>query len=712
MKKKGLIFGISALGLLISLASCVGNTTSDNSIVDNSNGNNSVTTVDSNNNAKATSVTPSVTAVDALESKEEITNDFTITTTNGNYTLEGTTYKITSAGTYVLSGKLSDGMIYIDTDGDVELDLNGVSITSTTNSPIYAVNIDNLKIKSEENTYNEIIDSRVVSLIDTLGSAAIYSESDLKLVGKGSLYVSGLYNNGVHSKDDLDIKNVTLNVKAYNNALKGNDSINIESGNIIAISTGGDGLKTTNSDVSSKGNQKGTISISGGTVDIYSLEDGIDSSYDVEISSEAVVNIYTGSNSKYSGTHADSTSSDVYFRITNSYYSTNYRYAAYLYNNDGTYKWVNLSYVGTTATSTSNNNRYQQSGTSYYYYKFDMPTGYTNIAIYRFDSTQSENSTTSYSAVTNGGTINTNKNMYVITSISGTQMSGDWSTYSTSSSSYSAKGIKSDNEINVSGGTITISSTDDSFHANYGLTLENGEIGKGNINITGGSITVSSSDDGMHADGILTVEDGTINVVNSHEGLEANQIYIKGGTTYVYANDDGINATSGAKQILVEVSGGYLDVTVGSGDTDGIDSNGSYNQTGGYVITRNPTTDTSGNMAALDIDGTFTMSGGTFIALGPVSATPSNYNYVLFGSTGGGNMMRPGGMGIGQSSSTFTFTSGNYSVSGTNITFKTTQTYYSLFIASSELTVGNSYTLSGGTSKTWTQSSAKTTITS
>ena len=711
MKKKGLIFGISALGLMISLASCVGTTQSANSTAINPNNNNTVS-VDTNGNNKVTTVTPSVTAVDALESKEEITSDFSITTTDGNYTLEGTTYKITSAGTYVISGKLSDGMIYIDAEGDVELDLNGASITSTANSPIYAVNVDNLKIKSEENTYNEIIDSRITSLTDTLGSAAIYSESDLKLVGKGLLYVSGLYNNGVHTKDDLSIKNVTLNVKAYNNALKGNDSINVESGNIIAISTGGDGLKTTNSDVSSKGNQKGTITISGGTVDIYSLEDGIDASYDVSISDEAVVNIYTGSNSKYSGTHATTASTDMYFRITNSYYSTSYRYAAYLYNNDGTYKWVNLSYVGTTATSTSNNNRYQSSRTSYYYYKFDMDSSYSNMAIYRFDASQTENSLTTYSAVTSGGTINTSKNMYAITSISGTQMTGDWGTYSVSSSSYSAKGIKADNEINVTGGNITISSTDDSFHANYGLTLENGEVGKGNINISGGSITVSSGDDGMHADGLLTINDGVINVVNSHEGLEGNQIYIKGGSTYVYANDDGVNATSGAKQIIVDVSGGYLDVTVGSGDTDGIDSNGSYNQTGGFVITRNPTNDTSGNMGALDIDGTFTMTGGTFVALGPVSQTPNNYNSVLFGTTGGGNMMRPGGMGMGGSSSSFSFASGEYSVSGTNISFKLSQTYYSLFIASSELKVGTEYTLSGTTSKTWTQSSVKTTISS
>ena len=70
----------------------------------------------------------------------------------------------------------------------------------------------------------------------------------------------------------------------------------------------------------------------------------------------------------------------------------------------------------------------------------------------------------------------------------------------------------------------------------------------------------------------------------------------------------------------------------------------------------------------------------------------------------------PGGMG--GSTSKFQFTKGTYTISGTNITFDCNSTYYSLFIASSELTVGTSYTLSGGVSKTWTQSQSGTTVSS
>jgi len=69
-------------------------------------------------------------------------------------------------------------------------------------------------------------------------------------------------------------------------------------------------------------------------------------------------------------------------------------------------------------------------------------------------------------------------------------------------------------------------------------------------------------------------------------------------------------------------------------------------------------------------------------------------------------------MGMGQSSSKFQFTKGTYTISELNISFEIESTYYSLFIASSDLTVGQSYTLSGPFNKTWSQNSKATTITS
>ncbi|MBR4467364.1 MAG: carbohydrate-binding domain-containing protein, partial [Clostridia bacterium] len=184
----------------------------------------------------------------------------------------------------------------------------------------------------------------------------------------------------------------------------------------------------------------------------------------------------------------------------------------------------------------------------------------------------------------------------------------------------------------------TLQTYDDGLHADYGTSFDDGSKGSGTINITGGTVNMSVyapenktatgrggpggwggqqsviGADGIHADNILNISGGTVNIDSAYEGLEANVINVSGGKTTVAANDDGVNATKGNYAAQINVTGGYLDVTVSpNGDTDGIDSNGSYTQTGGVVITRGPSNQ---NAAAIDADGSVGVSGGTLIVLG------------------------------------------------------------------------------------------------
>ena len=72
----------------------------------------------------------------------------------------------------------------------------------------------------------------------------------------------------------------------------------------------------------------------------------------------------------------------------------------------------------------------------------------------------------------------------------------------------------------------------------------------------------------------------------STKGIKAeSEINISGFTINIYSTDDGINACTGDGKTspIINVTGGYIDVTTASGDTDGIDSNGNYVQTGGMV---------------------------------------------------------------------------------------------------------------------------------
>ena len=601
-----------------------------------SNNKNTDTTIASSITAQDTNVTH---ADDADNYKTEITGEFSITSTDGStITQNDSVYTITQAGEYTVTGLLSEGQIVVNADDNAEITivLNGTSITCSNGSPIYIKNADNVKIKSEENTYNCIVDARTEADDNSdnssseNGNAAIYAACDLKLVGKGALSVTGNYNNGIQSKDDISIKNVTIKVNAVNNAIKGNDEVAIESGEIIAISRKGDGNKTSNSSLSTKGKQKGNVIISGGNIDIYAACDGIDAAYGVDVSGDGNLNIYTDTYSDYSEAVAADNS-------------------------------------GSSASSLGN--------------PPDMNNTQNNGNMGNHPDMNNSSSNPGMKGNFGGGNRAANG------------MPGNNSSGNSSKKSYSTKGIKAESEINISGAAINISSTDDGIHANSDSgVLETGEDGKGIISISGGTITISTGDDGIHADKELNITDGYINVLTSYEGLEAITINISGGQSFVYAADDGINACTGdgTSTPLINITGGYVDVTTGSGDTDGIDSNGSYTQSGGMVFVKGGSS--SGQVSgSIDVDGNITITGGTCIALGGICETPVNsVNAYVFSSV--------------------SFNAGSYSVKDSSgneiISFTLNNSYSNGWICTSALTTNTEYTLycDGSSLTNWTQS--------
>lgn len=664
------------------------------------NNKNTDTTIASSITAQDTNVTH---ADDADNYKTEITGEFSITSTDGStITQNDSVYTITQAGEYTVTGLLSEGQIVVNADDNAEITivLNGTSITCSNGSPIYIKNADNVKIKSEENTYNCIVDARTEADDNSdnssseNGNAAIYAACDLKLVGKGALSVTGNYNNGIQSKDDISIKNVTIKVNAVNNAIKGNDEVAIESGEIIAISRKGDGIKTSNISLSSKGKQKGNVIISGGNIDIYAACDGIDAAYGVDVSGDGNLNIYTDTYSDYSeAVAADNSGSSA--SSSGSSISTPDSSAS----NPGS----SASNPDSSASNPSSSNQ-NQGSSSKSSSNATMMT-YTTTANTDNQNNSSVGTPPDMNNAQNNGNMGNPPDMNNSSSNPGMKgnfgggnraangMPGNNSSGNSSKKSYSTKGIKAESEINISGAAINISSTDDGIHANSDSgVLETGEDGKGIISISGGTITISTGDDGIHADKELNITDGYINVLTSYEGLEAITINISGGQSFVYAADDGINACTGdgTSTPLINITGGYVDVTTGSGDTDGIDSNGSYTQSGGMVFVKGGSS--SGQVSgSIDVDGNITITGGTCIALGGICETPVNsVNAYVFSSV--------------------SFNAGSYSVKDSSgneiISFTLNNSYSNGWICTSALTTNTEYTLycDGSSLTNWTQS--------
>ena len=229
---------------------------------------------------------------DKTEAQPEITGELSIKADSNDAVKEdGNKYILSKGGEYRIRGNCGNRMIYIDAKGEeLELHLEGVTMTSEIGALIYVENAEEVTISASEGTNNELSDMRPARADKNeeteYGNAAIYSKDDLKFKGRGRLTVNGSYNNGIGCKNDIKIKNITLTVNAQNNGIKGNDSVTIESGNISVTAKNGNGIKTENTHVSDKGNQKGYVTIKGGVLDINSADDPIDAAYDLILDSK------------------------------------------------------------------------------------------------------------------------------------------------------------------------------------------------------------------------------------------------------------------------------------------------------------------------------------------------------------------------------------------------------------------------------------------
>ena len=178
---------------------------------------------------------------------------------------------IREAGTYLLSGTLSDGQILIDApeDAKVKLLLNGVSVTRQGHAALYARSADKLILSTVSGSVNLLASAGdFVQVDDKNVDAAVFACCDLTLNGEGILSLSCETGHGIVSKDDLKLKDGTVNVAAAKKGLEGKDSLTVEGGS-LSVEAGTKGL------VSGKDATAGSILISGGSVSVLSRDDAV-----------------------------------------------------------------------------------------------------------------------------------------------------------------------------------------------------------------------------------------------------------------------------------------------------------------------------------------------------------------------------------------------------------------------------------------------------
>lgn len=520
MKKKLLLLPLSLLAL--SLASCsllpsLPTTTSQNP------------TTSTDEEDPGDEYTPAEDDYDWGDT--DITGEFSILNENGEasgFVQNGSTYTINTAGTYTLKGLLQ-GRIIIDATSSsvIELDLDGFRIESSENSPIYATKkVDTLKIKAKAGTVNAVVDTRAAKTteVDDQYEGAIAGKCDMNFIGSGELQVVGGYNNGIHTSKDLKIKNQHLYSYGNNHAIRGGNSITISNTStyIKAVAKTGDGLKSNDASVTSKGNQKGTISITGGSVFIDSMEDGIDAAYDV------IVNKGVDDETEEETIPTINIHTDKYATL----------------NRAGWHEEGNTDKSATTAKGMKAANSIAISDGNIYMQVYDDGLHANNS-----DLTDSDDNST---GVQGTGNI----------TISGGTLTID----------ASDDGVHADGTLSIENGTVTVTKSYEGLEGNH-------------INVSGGTIRVTGTDDGMNAANpddsssevpSITISGGFLEVSvpssDDRDGIDSNGTYTQTGGIVVCKGPNSQNAAALDHEKDANVTGGVL---IALGAIEG------YNQGGG-----------------------------------------------------------------------------------------------------------------------------------
>lgn len=201
----------------------------------------------------------------------------------------GTIVTVSAPGTYLLSGTATDGQVVVDSpdDGLVQLVLSGVSITSSTDSGIRVDQADRAVLVLADGTTSSVTDAAVYPEAAEQ-NAAVWSDDDLSIGGTGALVVTGLFEDGIASKDGLVLRDGTVTVTAPDEGIRGKDYLVVRGGT-FDVTAGGDGLKSDeDGDV-----ELGYILLADGTIVVDAEGDAVSAETDLLISG-GVVDVRSG----------------------------------------------------------------------------------------------------------------------------------------------------------------------------------------------------------------------------------------------------------------------------------------------------------------------------------------------------------------------------------------------------------------------------------
>ena len=566
--------------------------------------------------------------------------------------VENNKVTITEAGTYVLSGTLTDGCIDVNVSGKgtVRLILNGVNITSSTTAPFIVEDAKKVVVTLADGTTNTFTDSTRMAADDEDYSAAVYSKADLTFNGNGTLNINAGYRNGIKSTDDLKIVSGTYNITSNEDGIVGKDLLAVKAG-IFNITSGQDGIKSTYD----KDYTKGNIIIDDGTFNITASTDGIQSEHILRING-GEFNIKTGNGYQASTKSSNSQPGNMGGNTTTMTQTQDEE------SMKGLKAGTIIKVTGGTYIIDSQDDAVHTNGNMYIDNgKYTINTGDdafhadTQLVINggTIDIQNSYEGIESLEIIINGGDINVTASDDGINASGGSSDSTD--TQQQGMSDNNRPGNMDNNDSNMNLGQPGVMMD--------GKQSDNGTMG-GNGNNMGqpqGAPDGKQSGNGMMG--------GNSDNMGQLQGMPDNN---KSGNMGGFGNSDSI--------ATMTINGGNLFVNASG---DGLDANGSIYINGGTVIICGPTSDGD---TAIDFDSACEIKGGTVMAFGssgmletPTSAENGACIVTSFSSVSAGTQ--------------YTLTD---STGKTILSYTPSKAYASAIVYSADISTGNTYTVNAG----------------
>lgn len=483
---------------------------------------------DSSDIGKEISITLSGDSVSAPEN--------TVTISDGIITLK-------EEATYVFSGTLNDGTIYVNAPDTAKINiiLNNADITSKDFVPLYILSCDKVFVTLKEGTENSLSSGESLVMPDeNRVDGSVFSKQNITFNGSGSLNISSPLCHAVVCKDDLVFTGGTYSLASASHGIDANDSIRIKDSSFTVYS-GMDGMHCENTEDSTKG----FIYIENGSFDITSEGDGISAGSTLEIL-DGTFNITAGGGSKNA---VQKTSEDW-----------------------GSFPGGGMNPHGDGGRTppggggmTPPMGRSTDTGSTYVSYATPLTSTADSTGEDASDSIKGLKSTGNM--IIHKGTFTLNTADDAIHSNSSVTVNGGSFTVSTGDD-----GIHGDNSLTVNGGTINIT---ESYEGLEALTLH----------ILAGNITLVADDDGINAAGGTDMSGrGGFRDDDRFAGGSMSQgsgsIVISGGNIDITASGDGIDANGS-----IEITGGYISVQGPTqGDTATLDYDTTATISGGTFI--------------------------------------------------------------------------------------------------------------------------------